>query len=142
MDTIFIDGTKQQAKCNKYKFVWKPIYFHEKLCGKIRALLQQLNLSNNIASEGIFSSKLILKKIDELSKTPPSYLNLTEKTVSAVKKSLYEYLEKSLEYEEKERICGERNSYYKTDHDATAMCLKEDYYSGLVTCMPPTTYSF
>ena len=39
---------------------------------------------------------------------------------------------KSLEYEKKETICGEnRNSYYKTDHDATAMCLKDDYYSGL-----------
>ena len=36
-----------------------------------------------------------------------------------------------MDYEEKEEICGERNSYYKTDLDATAMCLKEDYYSGL-----------
>lgn len=32
----------------------------------------------------------------------------------------------------RERICGpDRNPYYKTDHDATATCLKEDYYSGL-----------
>ena len=39
---------------------------------------------------------------------------------------------KETEYEEKERICGpNRKSYYKTDHDATAMTLKEDYYSGL-----------
>jgi hypothetical protein len=45
---------------------------------------------------------------------------------------LVEYLLKSLEYEEKESVCGpNRNSYYKTDKDATAMCLKEDYYSGL-----------
>ena len=30
----------------------------------------------------------------------------------------------------KKKICGEnRNSYYKTDTDATAMVLKEDYYS-------------
>lgn len=43
-----------------------------------------------------------------------------------------QYLIKLLEYEEKERICGEnRNSYFKTDHDATAMVLKEDYYSKL-----------
>lgn len=42
------------------------------------------------------------------------------------------YLEKSLEYDEKERLCGEgRNSYYRTDVDATAMALKEDYYSGV-----------
>jgi hypothetical protein len=41
-------------------------------------------------------------------------------------------LVKVLDYEEKESICGEnRKSYYKTDHDATAMCLKSDYYSGL-----------
>lgn len=42
------------------------------------------------------------------------------------------YLIKLLDYEEKDSICGpNRNSYFKTDHDATAMCLKEDYYSGL-----------
>jgi|GEM_PF-6309260 len=41
------------------------------------------------------------------------------------------YLGKALDYEEIEEICGERNSYYKTDKDATAMCLKEDYCSGL-----------
>ena len=50
--------------------------------------------------------------------------------VSDIKK-LNDYLNKALEYEEKEEICGERNSYYKADKDATAMCLKEDYYSGL-----------
>ncbi len=49
---------------------------------------------------------------------------------------LNEYLIKSLEYEEKERICGpDRNSYYKTDHDATAMTLKADYYAGLGSSM-------
>ena len=49
-----------------------------------------------------------------------------------MRSQLSQYFMKSLEYEEKETICGEnRNSYYKTDHDATAMCLKDDYYSGL-----------
>jgi hypothetical protein len=47
-------------------------------------------------------------------------------------KLAYQYLTKLLEYEEKEQICGEnRNSYFKTDKDATAMVLKEDYYSKL-----------
>ena len=46
-------------------------------------------------------------------------------------KLLCDYLIKTLEYEEKTRICGDRNSYHKTDHDATAMTLKSDYYSGL-----------
>ena len=40
-------------------------------------------------------------------------------------------LKKVLEYEEKERKCGDRKSFYKTDTDATAMALKADYYAGL-----------
>ena len=45
---------------------------------------------------------------------------------------LNEYLLTLLRYEEQDDICGpNRNSFYKTDTDATAMCLKEDYYSGL-----------
>ncbi len=45
---------------------------------------------------------------------------------------LEKMLLKKLQYEEIEAICGpERNSYFKTDKDATAMCLKSDYYSGL-----------
>lgn len=44
----------------------------------------------------------------------------------------FQYLTKLLEYEEKEKTCGKnRNSYFKTDKDATAMVLKEDYYSRL-----------
>lgn len=47
-------------------------------------------------------------------------------------KTAYEYLIKLLEYEEKEKICGDnRNSYFKTDKDATAMMMKQDYYSKL-----------
>lgn len=47
-------------------------------------------------------------------------------------KLISQYLLKLLEYEEKEAICGNnRKSYFKTDKDATAMVLKEDYYSKL-----------
>ena len=60
------------------------------------------------------------------------YETYNEKEYKALFKTLNQILIKVLEYEEKERICGnDRNSYYKTDHDATAMCLKSDYYSGL-----------
>lgn len=49
-------------------------------------------------------------------------------------KALNNMLLKTIEYEEKEQLCGQnRNSYYKTDKDATAMCLKSNYYSGSVS---------
>ncbi|MDO4468190.1 MAG: transposase [Bacillota bacterium] len=131
IDDAFIDGSKFEADANKYKFVWKPTKYHENLSNKIRELLSEVGLSRSIPEKGIIDSKLIASKVSELSK-------LTKDNILLKKKYdlLREYLAKALDYEEKERICGpDRNSYYKTDHDATAMCLKQDYYSGLGSSM-------
>ena len=134
MDKAYIDGSKFEANSNKYKFVWKPTTFHIKLSDKIRLILKKYELERGISKEGIIDSKQIADKLTELSNKLKKY-DLTLKENKIMKndlETLEQYLNKSLDYEEKERICGpNRNSYYKTDHDATAMCLKEDYYSGL-----------
>ena len=134
MDKQYLDGSKYEANANKYKFVWKPTTFHKKLGDKIRILLKEFELLRGIPNDGIIDSKLVADKLTELSDKLKSY-DLSLKENKKYKKDyelLSEYLKKSLEYEEKERICGSnRNSYYKTDKDSTAMCLKEDYYSGL-----------
>ena len=128
----FIDGTKIEADANKYKFVWKPTTWHTKLCDKTRNLLKVLNLERGIPDTGIFNSKLLAEKISIVSRLLYDCPDESKKALSEQYNQLTQYLEKCIEYEEKERICGPaRNSYYKTDHDATAMCLKEDYYSGL-----------
>ena len=134
MDKEYLDGSKYEANANKYKFVWKPTTFHKKLGDKIRLLLEEYDLIRGIPNDGIIESKLVADKLTELDKKLKEY-DLSLKENKKYKKDyelLVYYLEKSLEYEEKERICGPtRNSYYKTDKDSTAMCLKEDYYSGL-----------
>lgn len=127
LDDCFIDGNKFEADANKYKFVWKPTTFHNNLSDKVRKLLIDVGLSRGVPLNGIISSKLIAQKISEM-----SYIKDMNKYYLDKYNLLSTYLTKSLEYEEKERICGpDRNSYYKTDYDATAMTLKEDYYSGL-----------
>lgn len=134
MDKAYIDGSKFEADANKYKFVWKPTTFHMKLSEKIRGLLMEYGISRGVPNKGIISSKIIADKLIEFKNIISKYdLSLKENKKHKEAYSLmYSYLEKSLEYEEKERICGpNRNSYFKTDKDATAMCLKEDYYSGL-----------
>ena len=136
MDDAFIDGSKFEADANKYKFVWKPTKFHIRLSDKIRELLLKYNLHNAIPKEGIIDSKIVAKKVLEFHSIIKDLdINKKEnKIIYSDYKLLIEYLQKSLEYEEKEAICGEnRNSYYKTDKDATAMCLKRDYYSKLGT---------
>ena len=139
IDDVFLDGTKFEANANKYKFVWKPTTFHNKLNKNIKLLIEKyISLPNSKKS---FTSKEVAEYLERLisiakekgidianikhgrgHKSNPLYKDI---------KKLENYLNKSLEYEEKEEMCGDRNSYYKTDKDATAMCLKEDYYSGL-----------
>ena len=132
MNTLFLDGSKFEANANKYKFVWKPTTLHIRLSEKVANLLGLMHLESDLPSGGIIPSKLIMRKIDEAEKITPDTVAGGEKALKEMRGQLSQYLMKSLEYEEKETICGEnRNSYYKTDHDATAMCLKDDYYSGL-----------
>lgn len=126
-EETFIDGTKFEADANKYKFVWKPTKYHQNLSDKIRALLREAGLNRGVPEKEILPSSLVARKLSELSAlAKDGYCD------EALRSRLNEFLIKALEYEEKERICGpDRNSYYKTDHGATAMTLKSDYYSGL-----------
>lgn len=134
MDTCFLDGTKFEADANRYKFVWKPTKYHENLDAKIRNLLAVMGLDDNIPHDGWLPSSVVRAKIDMADSM--SAAAIEDKAWSEKKANLMAYLLKLCEYEEKEAICGEyRNSYYKTDHDATAMCLKQDYYSGLGSSM-------
>ena len=131
MNTCFIDGTKIEADANRYKFVWKPTKWHQALDGKARSLLAIMGLADDLPKGGYLPSLLVASKIDK-AKT----LSTEDKAWNKKLENLTAYLLKIIEYEEKERICGPyRNSYYKTDHDATAMCLKQDYYSGLGSSM-------
>lgn len=133
----YLDGTKIEANANKYKFVWKPTTFHNKLDIKIRILLLEIGLE--------YKKKQLVKSY-ELNDFIKQYVSIENIDINSIPRGKgkrltkqqrnyklgYQYLTKLLEYEEKERICGEnRNSYFKTDKDATAMVLKEDYYSKL-----------
>lgn len=139
-DDCFIDGTKIEANANKYKFVYKPTTFKINLFDKIRNLLIQYFqlsekkktfISKEVAEYVSLMLEMIKKQNIDIDNIQVGKGHKKPKIVSDYF-LLYSYLMKLLDYEEKEEICGpNRNSYYKTDHDATAMCLKEDYYSGL-----------
>lgn len=132
IDECHIDGTKFEARSNKYKVVWKPTTFHLKLSAKVRGLLNLLGLSRGVPNEGFVPSAILRGKIEDAQALPLPSDKKEKKIRERQLQNLTDYLLKLIEYEEKESICGpDRNSYYKTDHDATAMCLKEDYYSGL-----------
>lgn len=132
-EDLFIDGTKIEANANKYKFVWKPTTFHIKLSIKIKNLLNTVGLDSDLSDLEVIPSHVVAEKVTQLKILVDSATDPKEKKkLEKADKELQQFLQKSLEYEEKKEICGnDRNSYYKTDHDATAMTLKRDYYAGL-----------
>jgi len=133
----FIDGTKLEANSNKYKFVWKPRKKHDRLNEGLRTIIstyfelpegKREFVSKEIAG---FLSRL-RAKIEDTGLAVASGTGHRQTQIVRDFHSLEKMLLRALEYEEIEAICGPaRNSYYKTDRDATAMCLKADYYSGL-----------
>ena len=133
---VFLDGTKIEANANKYKFVWKPVKFHKRLDEKIKNLLLEIGY-DNFNAKTLIDSKTYSDDLQDYAKNNKIDVNHIPhgkgKRLTKEQKNYklgYAHLIKLLEYEEKEKICGEnRNSYFKTDHDATAMVLKEDYYS-------------
>ena len=136
-ETIFIDGTKIEANANKYTFVWK------KAVTKNQAKLL-IKLADFVAEcEQMYDLKIVygdtvkIKHVKKLRKKLYAlkqsenvvFVHGIRKRKTPLQKSieaLEEYLSKLKEYNQKIHICGERNSYSKTDHDATFMRMKED----------------
>lgn len=130
-EDAFIDGTKFEANANKYKFVWKPLTFHERISIKAYEIIFKYDLLAKDSTEKYIKSSIIALSLTNLEKKKDTF---DSKTYQSIFDTLSSILNKVLEYEVKEETCGpNRNSFYKTDVDATAMCLKADYYSGLGT---------
>ena len=129
-EAIFIDGTKIEANANKYTFVWKKAVnkFYEKLKNKINDFESSFNEDNKTQFKDIYEIKEYLEK--EISDKNIEFIHGkgTRKTQQQKDyETLISYIEKENEYTEHLKICGTRNSYSKTDKDATFMRMKEDY---------------
>ena len=123
----FIDGTKYQANANKYKFVWKPTKRHRKLSVKINEVIEKYKLLPNPKGEEFVTVDTIVNALINLKYKREE---LPSKEYKDLEKFLTAAAIKINEYEEMYKMIGEnRKSFYKTDKDATAMVLKEDYYS-------------
>lgn len=123
----FIDGTKYEANANKYKFLWKPTKRHRKLSIKINDVIEKYRLLPNPKREEFITTGTIVNALINLkykrNELPPKEYRDLEKFLTATSIKINDY-------EEMYKIIGDnRKSFYKTDKDATAMVLKEDYYS-------------
>ena len=136
-ETIFIDGTKIEACANKYTFVWK------KAVSKNQAKLLIKTADLIAECEHLYGIRIVhgdivkMKHVKQLRKK--LYALKQEENIVFVHgigkrktqlqktiETLEDYLERLKGYTKKLHICGKRNSYSKTDPDATFMRMKED----------------
>ena len=138
-ENLFVDGTKIEANANKYTFIWKKATdkFENKLQEKIKDTLKhlkdELGIKININNDKItvdFVSK-ILHKLDTIKvENKIEFVHGKGKRKSKLQKyfeSLEEFIEKQSKYDEYNSIFDGRNSFSKTDKDATFMHMKEDH---------------
>ncbi|WP_370901608.1 IS1182 family transposase [Chryseobacterium gossypii] len=135
LQTIFTDGTKIEANANRYTFVWgKSIKKNKE---RIESQLEDLwNYTQQIAkeeiqdtSEVVFKSmdkekiKSVIERIDSTLKKKKICPKVRQK-INYAKKNWPDNLEK---YQKQQEILRGRNSYSKTDPDASFMRMKEDH---------------
>lgn len=135
LQRVYLDGTKIEANANKYTFVWgKSIKRHK---NGIKQQLEELwKYAESVAKQEISSEKpvdfdkldsdKIQETIDTINKA------IKGKKVDKKLKQKLNYAKRNWpnnyrKYESQQEIMGERNSFSKTDNDATFMRMKDDH---------------
>jgi len=134
---IFIDGTKIEAYANKYTFVWKKAVTKNqvKLSIKIAEFVAECETLYGVKI--VYHNTIQIRHLKKLRKKlyaikdaeNIAFVHGIGKRKSQIQKSiecLEEYIARHKDYTNKIHICGNRNSFSKTDHDATFMRMKED----------------
>lgn len=131
----YLDGTKLEANANRYTFVWGRSIVRCK--ERIREQLAELwSYAESVAREELENNEPeSFEKIDQESvlRTIESIDNaLKGKHIDKKVKQKLGYARKNWpenlrKYEHQEKTLGNRNSYSKTDPDATFMRMKEDH---------------
>lgn len=150
MDHYFLDGTKIEANANKYSFVWKKstLRFEEKLKQKVQetlahihALTQQeagelvsdpVQLPVQLEETAVMLEEQVERLNEQIAQTNDSEeRKALRKARSSWKQPLKQiredFLPRLAKYEQQNAYFGDRNSYSKTDPDATFMRMKEDH---------------
>jgi len=139
----YIDGTKIEANANKYTWVWKKscIKSRNAAFGKLSHLLEDVNAFMALYQRAVFEPRqeyaieyveyILNTFLDAAGMTLEDFVHGKGKRKTAIQR-LYEKVhdcyKKLKSYAQKIEICGEdRNSYSKTDNDATFMRFKKDH---------------
>ena len=128
---LFVDGTKIEANANKYTFVWKKaveknlVKLNKKIENTLPVICERYGLANDASLEDCYNVLILQAQWISL-----TFAHGKGKHKTQLQRDIEElegYIEKKKEYLVHLGRMRGRNSYSKTDVDATFMHMKEDY---------------
>lgn len=128
----YIDGTKIESVANKYTFVWRGSVekYDARLKAKTEALLRQIEQNHSVENSenpaaGELTVEEVAKRVERI-KEKVDADNLSKEERKALKQVETDAVPRMNRYKEQLENMGSRNSYSRTDPDATFMRMKED----------------
>ena len=136
IEDIYTDGTKIEANANKYTFVWKKSIQTNK--EKMKKQLAEIwDYAQNLVDDEdrlpdppdftTIDSEKVKDTVDKLNKALSKKKDVPSKVKAKMRYVTKNFPENIEKYERQEEILGQRNSFSKTDNDATFMMMKEDH---------------
>lgn len=127
----YIDGTKIESAANKYSFVWRGSVekYDARLREKTDAILKEIEQiieseNSDMTEDKPLSTEEFSSRVERIKERMHAE-GMTKQRRKQIKE-LDSAVEKMAEYDHKKEVLGNRNSYSKTDQDATFMRMKED----------------
>lgn len=130
LEVAYVDGTKIESRSNRYTFVWRKSIekYKDRLEERIHKILGMIE--EGIAGDNNpdddpptpFNSEEIKRRVAQINRE-----NRSKEEQKAIKTLENKLLPKLEEYERDLDTLANRNSYSKTDTDATFMRMKEDH---------------
>lgn len=124
---LFVDGTKIEANANKYSFVWKKstTKYETLLYGKLEKIIPEMCSKYGILAE---TPEGVLRDLEQKVTVPFVYGRGKRKSeLQRDIELLQGMLHRNMKYAVYQEKFNGRNSFSKTDPDATFMHMKEDH---------------
>jgi len=134
--SVFLDGTKLEANANRYSFVWrnsiqkKEDKLQEKMKVELPKLAAQFGLRFYVGEKIRAKDLKKLRKRLYALKGDEEFVQGKGKRKPPLQKAIEtveDFLARQKQYDDYNHSFGERNSFSKTDRDATFMRMKEDH---------------
>ncbi len=139
LEDLFVDGTKLEADAGRYTYVWRKNVerYQKNVKEKIKLLLEEIETlnknedqeyGNNPLSELTIAKDFTSQEVKKAAQSVNKILKDKENSKAYKKKvkELEKATDKLSKYENQQEKLKGRNSYSKTDNDATFMRMKDD----------------